>query len=317
MTWSLQDRGSGGWDVRAIPFALGFEVAAAATEGESLVLAGCAVTVGSGMTLAVAKGSVLAGGNLLAIAAGNVVISAAHADYWRIDLVVVTSGGALAVRAGTAAVQPRPPARTAGDVVLAFVFVQQGVTSLINGDIVDMRPLRTLGPICLGKVTTAVTINNTNAATVVYSLTVPDGLLATGRQLVLRLGGNYLSNSGTPTWTWQVRIGGAGVWQDVTAATAADADRGAWDMDLVITASGASAQKINGHIRFQTPADKTAPAVGVGDLSVTTSIAAPIRGTGAANMDGAGNVVIDVRVTMSVANAAVETVMDHAYAWLQ
>lgn len=317
MAWSLIDRGAGGLDVRAVPFALGFEVAAAGTDGDACVLAGCAVTVSSGMTLAVAKGAVMSGGTLRAVAAANVVIGAAHASYWRVDLVVVDAAGALAVRAGTAAVQPRPPARTAGDVVLAFVFVAAGVAALINADLADMRPTRTIGPICLNKVTTAVTVNNTAAATALYSLTVPDGLLTTGRQLLLRLGGNYLSNSGTPTWTWQVRIGGGGSWQDVTAATAADADRGAWDIDLVITAAAASTQRINGHLRFQTPAAKTAPNTGIGDIGVTTNIAAPIRGTGAINLDGAGNQVVDVRVTMSVANAAVETVMDHAYAWLQ
>lgn len=317
MAWSLIDRGSGGLDVRAVAFATGYDVDSAGLDGACCVLAGCAVTVSSSMTLAVAKGAVMANGVLRAVAAGNVVVGAAHASHWRVDLVVVDSAGALAVRAGTAAALPRPPARTAGDVALAFVYVPAGATALVNGDLADMRATRSLGPICLEKVTTAVTVNNTAAATTLYTLTVPDGLLTTGRQILLRLGGNYLSNSGTPTWTWQVRIGGVGSFQDVTAATAADADRGAWEIDLVISAAAASSQKLNGRILFQTPAAKTAPTTGIGDIGVATHIAAPIRGTMNANFDGAGNQTIEVRVTMSVANAAVETVMDHAYAWLQ
>jgi hypothetical protein len=53
--------------------------------------------------------------------------------------VVITSAGAIAVRAGTAATAPTPAARVANDVVLAVVYVPAADTAIQANKIVDLR----------------------------------------------------------------------------------------------------------------------------------------------------------------------------------
>lgn len=84
------------------------------------------------MTVACSAGTVLSAGILRTVAAGNWTVGAADATNPRIDLLVVTAAGALAVRAGTAAAAPKPPARTANDVVCAHVYVPATDTTITD-----------------------------------------------------------------------------------------------------------------------------------------------------------------------------------------
>jgi hypothetical protein len=311
--WTIPDKGEGASDVQSIVFQEYLEVLVAGLEGRTCVVHGCTVAAQGvpNMTVAVARGSVLSNGTLFPVAAASVTIPAADATNGRLDLVVVTSAGALAARAGTAAANPKPPARTAGDVVLAVVWVPAAASAVAAAQLVDLRVVRSLGPLVLASRSTPVTFNNTAAIQTYASLTVPAGLLAAGRKLRVRAGGTYLSNSGTPTWTLTVSYGGTTLFADATAATTADADRGAWDLDVVLSAESLTVQDLVGTVRMQTPGAKTAPAAGVGDLSVTSNVVAPIRGTAAVD-SAAANRDLLIRWTMSVANAAVETVCEHA-----
>lgn len=74
-------------------------------------------------------------------AAAGTAISAADANDPRIDLVVLTSAYAFAVRAGSPAVDPVPGTLVAGDVELAQVYVGAGVTEITSGNITDRRQL--------------------------------------------------------------------------------------------------------------------------------------------------------------------------------
>ncbi len=107
------------------------------------VLSGCAVTAQGtpDMTLAVAAGLVQSGGAVLTVSAGNVTIGTADATNPRIDLVVATSTGTKAVRAGTAASDATvvAPALTAGDVLLASVYVPANDTAINSNQITDRR----------------------------------------------------------------------------------------------------------------------------------------------------------------------------------
>lgn len=71
----------------------------------------------------------------------NVAVTAAHATLPRLDLVVVTSAGAAAVRAGTpaAVTSLKPPNLTAGDTLLASLYVPAAVTSIVDAYLTDRR----------------------------------------------------------------------------------------------------------------------------------------------------------------------------------
>jgi hypothetical protein len=311
--FTIPDKGEGDSNIQSQFFQEDLEVLVEGLNGLNCVLSGCAVTGGADMTPEVAKGAVLSNGTLYPIAAGTVTIGTADSSNPRIDLVVVNSSGALAVRAGTAAAAPKPPARSTNDVVLASVYVPAGDTAIATSQISDRRVMVTQGPITLAKVTTAVTINTTNTIQTLLSCTLPSGLFLAGRQLRVRLSGNYLQNQATgTTWTFTISYGGTTMFADATASAAQDADRGGWYLDLTLNASANAAQQLNGVVTFQTPGTKTAPTSGTaGDLAVTTSVDAAIRGSASVDSD-AGDRVFKVEVTMSVSNANVETVMDAA-----
>lgn len=314
MGWSIPDKGEPLNDLQSIPFQEYFDVLIEGMSGRNCVLSGCAVTGGAAMTPTVAKGAVLSAGVLFAVASATVTIPTADATNPRIDLIVITSAGAKAVRQGTAAVNPKPPARTTDDVVIAAVYVPANVTTINTTHTTDLRILR--GRVTLKTTSAAVTFNTTLAIQTYFTVTLPSGLFLAGQQVHVRCGGTYLANSGTPTWTLTVAYGGTTMFADVTGATTADADRGAWEVDFIINASSNTAQQLVGLATFQTPGAKTAPTTGTaGDLSVATSVITPIRGTAAVDSDAADR-TLTVQWTMSVSNVADETVMDYGYAEL-
>lgn len=313
--WTLPNKGEGDDDLQSIPFRQNLEALTAGMLGQELVLSGCAVTGGASMTPAVAKGAVVtAGGNVKAVAAGTVTIGAAHATLARFDLIVVDSSGALQVRAGTAAANPKPVDRTANDVILAEVLVKPTVVTIPTSRITDQRFLKP-GGVTVAKTTTAVTWNTQNVIKPYFTTVLPSGLLLAGKQLEVCCGGNYLSNSGVPTWTLQIDYGGTILFQGATAATVADTDRGVWEVTFVLNASANAVQQMVGRALFQTPGVKNAPTNGFGDLSVLTHAYSPLRGAGAVDSDAADR-TLNVQWTMSVSNVNVETVMDYGFARL-
>lgn len=318
MAWTIPDKGSAQSDLQSIVFQEYLGVLLAGIQGIDCVLSGAAVTAQGSpdMTVAVAKAATLSNGVLKATAGANGTITTADATNPRIDLVVINSSGAIAVRAGTPAALPKPPTRTTNDVVLAAVYVPANDTTISSAQIVDMRVIRTQGPITIAKTTAAVTFNTTLAIQTYFSLVLPSGLLLSGKTLRVRCGGNYLANSGTPTWTLTIAYGGTTLFADVTAATTADADRGAWTVEFDMTAQANADQALIGLVTFQTPGAKTAPTSGqAGDLAVVTSVSTPIAGSAAVDSDAADR-TLTVQWTMSVSNVADETVMEYATAEL-
>ena len=311
MAWTVPDKGEGDNDIQSILFQEYLEVLVDGINGLNCVLSGLAVTGGADMTPAVAKGSVLSNGTMFAVAAADVTIAAADATNPRIDLIVVTSGGALAVRAGTPAVSPKPPVRTANDVVIAAVYVPANDTAIATTQITDQRVIRSTHGIAVHKVTTAAATNNTAAAVNMLNLTIPDGLFLAGKILRSRLGGNLRLNSGTPTLTLIISYGGTTMFQDVTGAATADADRLAWFLDFQITAQANADQALSGNLQLSPVAAKTAPATGIGDIALTAALITPFSGAAAVDSDAA-NRTLTVSWTMSVANAANEVVLESA-----
>lgn len=312
MAWTIPDDGEGANTIQSRLFQEYLDVLVAGLSGIDCVLDGCAVTPNALLTLDVAKGAVLSNRTLLPVTAGTVVIGTADATNPRIDLVVVNSSGTKAVRAGTAAANPKPPARSANDVVIAAVFVAALDTTIGSTEIVDMRvsPPR---PTTIQKVTTNTATNTTAAAVTVLSCAMPAGLMNAGAMVEFCVGGTILLNSGTPTITLTIAYGGTNLFVDTSGASTADADRLSWQIRGVLTSEGNSDQKLNGVLDISLVGAKTAPTTGrVGDF-VATNLTFPFSGAlGTVNSDTADRTLL-VQWTMSVSNAANEVDVEYSF----
>jgi hypothetical protein len=322
MSWTIPDKGEGDNDLQSVLFQEYLEVLVEGISGLNCVLSGLAVTGGADMTPAVAKGAVLSNGVMFAVAAADVTIGAADGTNPRLDLIVVTSAGALAVRAGTAAASPKPPARTANDVVIAVVYVPASDTAIATTQIKDLRVMRERGTICIYKTTAAETTNNTSAAINILDKTnggvaIPNGLFLAGKILRVNIGGNLLINSGTPTLTLTVIYGGTTMFADATVVSAADTDRRAWFLEFLLVAQGNSDQALFGSLHLQ-PFDigvAAAATTGIGDMATANTSnrlgMIPFSGSAAVDSDAA-NRTLQVQFTYNVANSADEVVVEGA-----
>lgn len=314
--WTVPDKGEGDNDIQSILFQEYLEVLVAGIDGKDCVLSGLAVTGGADMTPAIAKGAVLSNGVMFAIAAADVTITAADATNPRLDLIVVNSSGALAVRAGTPAAAPKPPARTANDVVLWAVYVPATDTAIATSQCVDMRVFRSNGPICIYRTTTTETTNTSATAIEILNkansgVTIPNGLFTTGKVLRVRMGGNWLANDTTPTVRFVVAYGGVTMFSDISSATTNDTDRSAWWFNFDIVAQGNADQSVNGLQHTGQIAAKTAPTTGIGDVWATAIQNGAFSGTGTADSDAA-NRLLSVQATFSVSSANNEIVVEYA-----
>jgi hypothetical protein len=246
MPWSIPDKGEAA-DVQSILFQEYLDAVIAGINGLDHVIAGCAVTAqgAPNMTVAVAAGTVCSNLKWFAVTAGNGTITTAHATLPRIDLVVATSAGAVAVRAGTANANPKPPARSANDVILAAVLVLAADTTIEADKITDLRVVRDPDRAFIRADATRTFVSNTNSQAIFTSpangrITLPPGLYRVEGVLIFTAmsatSGNLLLNllgAGTATvgaWAWTA-----------TGTDAAAATVGAISGAYVVTSSTAAA----------------------------------------------------------------------------
>jgi hypothetical protein len=310
MPLSIPDKGEGANDIQSILFQEYLDVLVAGVNGIDCVLSGCAVTGGADMTPEVTKGAVLSNGALFAVTAGTFTIAAADATNPRLDLCVITSAGAKATRAGTPAAAPKPPARSANDVVLAVVYVPTAATAIATTQITDLRMMRTQGPTIIHKETASKTQANSVAAVSIFNATptIPNGLFLAGRMLRVCAFGNVLHNSTTAmTLTMTISYGGTNIFSDVSLSygTVADADRQPWVMEFVITAQANNNQRMGGFFKAAGPTITN--STGIGDFALDPALVnTPIgSATGGIAVDSdAADRALNVTFTMSSANAA-------------
>lgn len=320
MALTVPDKGEGANDIQSIFFQEYLDAIMAGIAGTECVLVGCGVTANNNMAPSVAKGAVLSQGVMFPVTAGTVTIGAADATNPRIDLIVVNSSGTKAVRAGTAAAAPKPPARSAGDVLLGVVYVAANDTSIGATEITDGRVLRTQGPICIYKTIAAETTNTTTSAIHILNKTgsgvvIPNGLFLTGRVLRVRIGGNMLLNSGTPTVTLTISYGGTTLFADTSAAAVADTDRRPFFLTFDFVAHAANDQNLSGHFEYSDiVAAITAPTTGIGDAfpaAANREGGAAFGGSGTVDSDAADR-TLAVTLTFNVSNSAVEALVQSA-----
>lgn len=319
MTWTIPDKGEGDNNIQSILFQEYLDVLLAGLSGIDCVLSGLAVTGGADMTPAVAKGAVLRNRVMYAVAAADVTITAADATNPRIDLIVVTSAGALAVRAGTPAAAPKPSARTANDVVIAAVYVPATDTAIGTSQITDMRVTPNF-PVVIYRTTTAETTNTTSSAVHVLNKTgsgviIPNGLFLAGRMLRVKIWGNWLVNSGTPTLAFSIAYGGSTLFTDTSSTLIADADRRPWSLEFMLVAQGNSDQALTGWLHKTDPdIATTAPAAGIGEAwgEASTNEGDSVFGGSAAVDSDAADRTLTVTMTYNVSNVSNEFVVEGA-----
>lgn len=321
--WTVPDKGEGQNDLQSILFQEALDVLVEGIGGKNSVLSGCAVTAQGSpdMTVAVAKGAVLSNGLMYAVAAANVTVGTADATNPRIDLIVITPAGAKACRAGTAAAAPKPPARTANDVVIAAVYIPANDTTIASNQITDSRVQWGYGPINIYKTVVAETTNTTSGVVEILNKTasgvvIPNGLFLSGKILRVRIWGNWLFNSGAPTLTLAILYGGTTLYSDVTVAALADAVRRPWFLDFDIVAQGNADQALGGVITFA-PMEVShgAATTGIGNMAFANTSnrlgSVALGGSSAVDSDTADR-TLAARMTMSVNNVANEIVVEGA-----
>lgn len=111
--------------------------------GVAGVVSGCSVDVVSGLTVSVSAGMTYHGGALQTISVGNVTADAAHATLYRLDLLVIDSGGNKVIRKGTAAAigSVKEPAQSSGDVVLAQLYIPPTLTTFVADNHITGRQI--------------------------------------------------------------------------------------------------------------------------------------------------------------------------------
>ncbi|MFN0145107.1 MAG: hypothetical protein ACKVT1_01240 [Dehalococcoidia bacterium] len=307
----LPTAGSGLASGMSIVFPVWLEAQNAAIRGLDCVLSGCAVTGGADMTPAVAKGAVLSNGVLRAVTAADVTVDAADATNPRWDIIVINSSGTKAVRKGTAAAAPAPPALTANDVVLAAVYVPANDTAIGSDNLIDLRFIRDWGPLCIFRSTTRVATNTSAAEFNMLNLTIPNGLFTTGRVLRVDMWGTQLLNSGTPTVTFRVKFGAVSMFVDGSAAATADADRKSWWLTFNISATANNDQYVGGLLATMSAGAFNAATTGYGAVEATAATVNSFGGDGTADADAADR-ALEVTWQMNVSNAANEMVFEGA-----
>lgn len=87
----------------------------------------------------VTSGTGYTAGSAVSWSTTDVTLTNADATLDRLDMIVVNASGTVTVRTGTAAAETDPADFTAGDILLAFVFLPHGTSTIITSYITDKR----------------------------------------------------------------------------------------------------------------------------------------------------------------------------------
>lgn len=140
MPFTIPNEADAGHRDQAEPDSVDIDILVSGIKGDG-VLDGCAVTAQGSpdMTVAVASGNVQIDGVSIAVTAGNVTIAASDASHPRFDLIIVDNTGAKARLPGVTGSNPTFPTPAADTVVLASIYVRNGITTITQGRITDKR----------------------------------------------------------------------------------------------------------------------------------------------------------------------------------
>jgi hypothetical protein len=142
--WSIPDKGEGANDIMSILFQEYTDALVSGIAGNELIIFGGAVTPNTtpDMNVLVSNTCFLSNTKYFyqfGAAPYILPLAASNATFARIDLVCANNTGNLVIRTGTAGTAPKPPARSANDVILAAVFVPPTDTTITADQIIDLR----------------------------------------------------------------------------------------------------------------------------------------------------------------------------------
>lgn len=158
-----------------------------------------------------------------------------------------------------------------------------------------------------------VSTNTTNTIFDLLNYSVPANAMGANGFVKFLITGNILQNQATgTTYTITVVFGGTTLFADATAAIAQSASRmPMWIEGIVFNKNATNAQGFDGNVRI---GDQGGATTGIGDISDDEVIGcdsnADSEGADSA-IDTTAAVTLQVRMTMSVSNAAVETRVKH------
>lgn len=142
MSFDIPDQGEGLSDIQSILFQEDLDVAINDVPLGLYVKSGLVVTAQGvpNMTVAVSAGVAYSTTRLPVAPMASLAIGAADATNPRLDMVVVTIAGVLAIRAGTpiaftTTTTPKPPILTLGDVAIAQIYVPAATTTIATANI--------------------------------------------------------------------------------------------------------------------------------------------------------------------------------------
>lgn len=295
------------------------------------VLQGLVVTAQSGTSnesyVAVSSGSVLTNGVLKAVAgitgsSGLYVGASPDSTYSMIRVVVVNSSGTLTFRSGTPAAIPLMPTLTANDVPIAAILVppdSDGLpVAILTNDITDKRILVENGPITLYKTIAAETTNTTAAAIHVLNKTssgvsIPAGLMTTGRILRCTIGGTIKNTDITPTLKLEIIYGATTMYSQTSEVEILNtAALLAWHLTFDILAQGNSDLTLNGEMCCTALGgiSRTAPTTGNGPSWGTAN--AVFAFSGAATDSNAAARTLAVTLTFNASDDNSEVITELA-----
>lgn len=159
--------------------------------------------------------------------------------------------------------------------------------------------------------------NTDNTERNALSFTVNANDLSTNKGFLISMGGNILHNSGSGTSTWRVKLGATTLWGDAQAAYTNSATRRPWSLFMWIGNIGATNSQSCFGIGFVGGLN-AASVAGLGEVALPGTANFVTIGTfrGTSAEDTTANKTLSVTHQFSVSNAAVELVVDSAFALL-
>ncbi|KKK65633.1 hypothetical protein LCGC14_2972190, partial [marine sediment metagenome] len=161
------------------------------------VMKGCAPSKGgAAREIDVAAGVVEINGAFKSVAADTVTLANGHATLHRIDLVTISSAGAVVLTAGTAAAIPLIPAIPANSVPICIGLMIATSTDLTTNEIVDKRMIHGREVMVLDKTGLKSTVASDPNEASLYSVTIPGRLLGANGAVRMTIGGQWVNTQG-------------------------------------------------------------------------------------------------------------------------
>lgn len=173
------------------------------------VVNGCVPIDGSGaLDVDIAAGAVIIDGVLVGVSAQTVApATGSGIGTARLDLITVNTSGTVVLTAGTVSSVPVYGKIPASQVVICGVLVVDGQTTIVEGDINDMRVDLSRQPMVVSKNVTTNTINDSSVEASLANYDIPARALGSDGGIRMRFGGQVLAATLTPVLSWGIDLG--------------------------------------------------------------------------------------------------------------